>query len=369
MKRYRLGFIGGSCESIAGYPHYIASRMDGHFDVVAGAFSTHPDINRKTGERWGVPNIYADWRELLEKERTSVDAVVILVPTPLHSEIVVAALEAGYPIICEKPLAGSMEEMQTIAKAYDPSRHFLVVTNNYSGYPMVRELRQRIAQEEFGDIHVLRLEMPQESFLRPPKSIKYPQKWRLKDGFVPMIAFDLGTHLYHLASFLLNVVPTAVWAEMNSFSSYPVIDDMVIQARYPSAMQANFWMSKVALGNRNGLCLKVYGSRGSAVWQQETPERLEIAHTDGSKCIIDRGGEMQVASNPLFNRMTPGHPAGFIEAFANLYHDIYAGLDNFLTGKNAPSPYVYGFDHSLEAMRFLHNARRSCDQGGWVENN
>jgi len=364
---YKLAFIGGSINSIAGYPHFIASQMDKRFEVVAGAFSTDEAINKETALLWKVPKIYNDWRELIKEEKTNIDAIVVLTPTPLHSKIIIELLQQNIPIISEKPLVSSMKEIEEIEKVYDEKNHFLVITNNYSGYPMVRELQHKIASNELGDILHIRLKMPQESFLRPPKSIKYPQKWRLTDGFIPMISLDLGAHLHHLGYFLLQEEPSKVIATYDSFSKYGVIDDVNMLLEYNSGIKGNMWLSKTALGNRNGLHIEVYGSKASALWHQENPEQLEFSYNTGQKVIIDRGSDIEMIANPLYSRMTAGHPAGFIESFANLYNDIANQLDNFNNKIKMNTKYVYSFEHAKNGIRLLSRASESNKIKEWVQ--
>ena len=364
---YKLAFIGGSINSIAGYPHFIASQMDKRFEVVAGAFSTDTDTNKETASLWKIPNIYDNWRDLILQEKKNVDAVVVLAPTPLHSEIVSELLKQDIPIISEKPLVSSMEEIEEIEKNYDKNKHFLVITNNYSGYPMVRELQYKISNNELGDILHIRLKMPQESFLRPPKSIKYPQRWRLTDGFIPMISLDLGAHLHHLAYFLLQEEPSKVIATYDSFSKYGVIDDVNMMLEYNSGIKGNMWLSKTALGNRNGLHIEVYGSKASALWHQENPEKLEFSYNTGQKVIIDRGSDVEMIANPLYSRMTAGHPAGFIESFANLYNDIANQLDNFNNKIKMDTKYVYSFEHAKNGICLLSCASESNKIKEWVK--
>jgi predicted dehydrogenase len=363
---YKIAFIGGGINSIAGYPHFIASQMDKRFEVVAGVFSTQEDINRETKIRWNIPNIYTNYNALLEKEKNNLDVIVILTPTPLHSNLIEDILKLNIPIICEKPLVGSVEEIKKIEKIYDPKKHFLVVTNNYSGYPMVRELQEKIKNDELGKVLHIRLKMPQESFMRPPKSIKYPQPWRLKDDFIPMISLDLGAHLHHLAYFLLQEEPNEVMATYDSFSKYDVIDEVNMFLKYKSGIKGNMWISKTAIGNRNGLHIEVYGTKASAVWHQENPEKLEFSYATGQKTIIDRGSDIQMMPNYLYNRMTPGHPSGFIEAFANLYNDIANALDSYKKNKLYTNNYVYGFSHAKNGLKLLHNASLSNQHKGWI---
>ena len=363
----KLAFIGGSLDSIAGYPHFIASQMDKKFEVIAGAFSSDSKKNRQTAKAWSISNYYDNYHELIQKEKGRVDAVVILTPTPLHHQIILELLENEIPIICEKPLVSSLEEIQSIQKVFNPNRHFMVITNNYSGYPMLRELQQKIINQELGDILHIRLKMPQESFLRPPKSVKYPQKWRLKDDFIPMISLDLGAHLHHLAYFLLQEEPSKVLASYDSFSKYGVIDDVTMLLEYKSGIKGNIWLSKTALGNRNGLHIEVYGSKASASWHQESPEQLELAYNSGQRVITDRGSDIEMLPNPLYNRMTPGHPAGFIESFANLYSDIADSLQNFKENKKYTNQYVYSFNHAFEGIKLLHTASVSNQKKEWIK--
>ena len=252
-----------------------------------------------------------------------------------------------------------------IEKVYNPKENFLVLTNNYSGYPMLRELQHKIEKGELGNILHIRLKMPQESFLRPPKSVKYPQKWRLKDGFIPMISLDLGSHLHHIAFFLLQEEPSKVLASYDSFSKYGVVDDVNMLLNYKSGIKGNMWLSKTALGNRNGLHIEVYGSKASAIWHQENPEKLVFSYSTGQKIIIDRGSDVEMLPNKLYNRMTPGHPAGFIEGFANLYNDIANSLDLFLQGEKYISKYVYDFEHAKKGITLLHMASYSNKEQTW----
>ena len=363
---YKLAFIGGSIDSIAGYPHLIASHMDRRFHVVAGVFSTDTKINQETAKTWQIPILYNDYKELIKKEKNNLDAVVILTPTPKHIETILALLEANIPIICEKPLVGSKDEIDIIMHNFDSKKHFLVVTNNYSAYPMVRELQQKISNGELGNIINIRLQMPQESFLRPPKSVKYPQSWRLKDEFIPMISLDLGSHLHHLAYFLLQEEPQKVMATYNSFSKYDVVDDVNIFLEYATGITGSMWFSKTALGNRNGLQIEVYGDKASASWYQENPEKLEFSYANGQKIITDRGSDIEMINNPLYNRMTPGHPAGFIESFANLYNDIADSLDKFHNNIPYTSTYIYSIEHANDSINLLHSVSLSNQMKKWT---
>ncbi|MCB1722519.1 MAG: Gfo/Idh/MocA family oxidoreductase [Gammaproteobacteria bacterium] len=369
--RLALGFIGGGLSSAVGQTHFAACHLDGRWSLEAGAFSRDREVNRRTAENWRVSpdRVYDSWRDLLLAERSRLDAVVVLTPTPNHYEIVQALLKAGIPIICEKALVASVNDARALLAIHDAKKNFVAVTFNYSGYPMVRELRTRIDAGEFGAIQQLHIEMPQEGFVRPPAiagKAAPPQSWRLKDDFIPTICLDLGVHLHHLTTFLTGEEPQQVNAEFGNFSRYRgIVDNVAMWAEYPSGMTSNFWMSKTAVGRRNGLRIRLFGETGSAEWYQLESEQLHISTIDGSHLTIDRGGQATVAGEARYNRMKVGHPSGFIEAFANLYTDIADALLEWRSEGRHRHPYVYGMEHATDGLATLHAARLSSSRRRW----
>ena len=371
-RRLKLGFVGGGLSSAVGSTHFAASQLDGHWQLVAGVFGLDEEINQATAEAWHIPKerLYSTRQELITHEQGNLDAVVVLTPTPVHLEVVCDLLRAEIPVICEKALVSSLAQADTLKDLYDPTKHFLAVTYNYSGYPMMRELRQRIEDKEFGKIQQLHLEMPQEGFVRPPdiagKSTP-PQDWRLEDDIIPTICLDLGVHLHHLSNFLTDEEPSAVHAEFNTYSQYTeIVDNVKMWLRYDSGISASYWMSKTAIGRRNGLKIRVFGEKASAEWIQLDPEILRLAYIDGAQCIIDRGGPSKICSLHRYNRMKAGHPSGFIEAFANLYSDLADALIQWREKGRHTNPYVFGFDHALRGLFLFHAARNAHENKAWI---
>ncbi|MFY8300294.1 Gfo/Idh/MocA family protein [Pseudoalteromonas sp. SS15] len=338
-KPLKLAFIGGGNNSAVGYVHFCASQLDNYFKVVAGAFSRNKQVNIETADKWGIApeRTYNNWKTLLESEKDEIDAVAILTPTPNHLEALLYALELNIPIICEKSLVSGPSEIEQLEKVYDKSKHYLAVTYNYSGYPMVRELKQRISKGQLGKIQKIVLEMPQEGFKRPPDIAgkkAMPQAWRLQDGEVPTICLDLGVHLHHMAHFLTGQEPCSVLAQASNHSDYNgLVDDMQLLLKYTNDVVGSMWISKTAIGHRNGLNIRVYGDQGSAFWHQLNPDELQLNYASGLRETLDRGSECEVASIYEYNRMKPGHPSGFIEAFANLYRDFANDLYKMKGGK------------------------------------
>ena len=205
-KKLSLAFIGGGVNSAIGETHFIASKMDDLFTLTAGCFSRDRVVNNSTGEKWSIPssNLYSNWQELINNQKSEIDALVVLTPTPDHLNPVLYAIESGIPVICEKALSSTSREAKSIANALDVNAGYLAVTYNYTGYPMIRELREMIRRGHLGRIEQIHIEMPQESFARLNRDGRpiVPQQWRMQDGKIPTISLDLGVHLHHMIDFL-----------------------------------------------------------------------------------------------------------------------------------------------------------------------
>jgi len=358
----RVAFVGGALNSAVGYTHFNASRLDGHFRVEAGCFSRDIKQNQLSAHTYGVSRdrVYDTWQELLEKERTQLDAVVILTPTPTHSEVLLATLEAGYPVICEKSLGISSEECSQIEKAVNNSGGFLAVTYNYSGYPMVRELRRMIMEERLGKIHQIHIEMPQEGYLRVGAN---PQEWRKRDYAIPTVSLDLGVHVHHLVDFITGgKKPLSVFGDQSNYGQFEgIVDNVYCHAQYQENLRVLAWWGKTAIGYRNGLRIRVFGSIASAEWYQMEPEDLHFSDNEGHHMTLDRGSnEAIVAREIRYNRFKAGHPSGFVEAFSNLYADIADSLRGHLNGSLLSNVFVHGAEISKEGLYFLECVSHSA---------
>mgnify|MGYP006404554723 CR=1 FL=1 len=366
----KLAFIGGGETSAVGYVHFCASQMDNQFKVVAGAFCRNHENNIATAKTWYIEpeRVYENWQTLIDCEIDNVDAFVVLTPTPEHLSILKALFNANAAVICEKSLVCGPAQVAELEEIYNPEKHFLAVTYNYSGYPMIRELQQLINKDKLGKIQKIHLEMPQEGFRRPPDIAGHtakPQEWRLHDYEVPTIGLDLGVHLHHLSTFLLSMEPTSTSAEFTNHSSYSdLVDDIQMLLRYPDNIKGSMWMSKTAIGNRNGLKVRVFGDQGSATWFQLNPDELELAYANGRREIIDRAGECDIANQLRYNRMKPGHPTGFVEASANLYADIATELTAYKRQQKANTPLFLGLDHANKGLKLLKAAKLSYENNG-----
>ncbi|MEG3128239.1 Gfo/Idh/MocA family oxidoreductase [Pantoea cypripedii] len=356
----KLAFLGGGINSAIGQTHKIACQMDGEFQLVAGCFSRDAQINQQTAQAWGIPaeRLYDHYETLLAAEHAQLDAVVILLPTPHHLDVIVRCLEYGVAVICEKALVESVASAQVVHHTLQRTGGRLYVTYNYSGYPMVRELRQRILAGELGDIQQVLVEMPQEGFSRrnPAGEVARPQSWRQSDGVIPTVSLDLGVHVHQLVDFIVQRRATDVYAINSHFTSLPnIIDTVHAVSRYEDGLVCQYWYGKAALGYRNGLRIRVMGDKGSAEWLQVEPETLKLTNAYGQVTLIDRTDNAnRIANLPRYCRFKAGHPAGFIEAFANYYVDIAHSL------RGEHNDYSQGIDTALSGLTFLEKTQRSA---------
>lgn len=367
-KPLNLGVIGGGVNSAVGYAHHVASQLDNKWRVVSGFFSRDPEMNRKTAESWHIPNFrpYNDWQSYIQTEKKALDAVVVLTPTPSHNEIVCALLKQGIPVICEKALTASLDESEQIGKVLKQEKGFLAVTFNYSGYSMVRELRKRALDGSLGIITQIQVEMQSDAFINQAAQGS-PQPWRLKDGEIPIILLDLAVHLHHLVHFVTDKHPRKVLGDFHHFARFPgIVDDAYLWVDYDDDVKASYWVSKAAYGHKNGLRIRVFGTEGSAEWFQETPDQLMVANVDSVMMHYNRG--TAVHQDQIVERFKPGHPTGFVEAFANLYSDIADNLTRYL---DSPSDfefddYVFGWEHAHEGLNMLQKATESNQKRAWL---
>ena len=355
QRKLRLGMIGGGEGAYIGNIHRIASRLDGAWDLVAGAFDVDPEKGRAFALSLGMDSdrAYGDYSALIagEKDRTDrVDAVAICTPNFTHYPIAKALIDAGFDVICEKPLTATLEDAIALEELARNSGRFVGVTYTYSGYPMVHEARVRIAAGELGKIRTVQVEYPLEWMATAIEAEGNTQAaWRTdpkKNGRGGSIG-DIGTHAYHLAGFVTGLKLQSLTADLATFVDGRALDDNAhVMMRYEGGARGLLWSSQVALGNSNGVRLRVFGEKGSFQWFQEQPNELVYQPLGGRTQVIKRGSDELSIEAKVRMRTPPGHPEGYLEAFANLYvgfaEAIQArrdGREPTAVGQNIPNAY------------------------------
>lgn len=369
----KVGFIGGGLDSAIGRAHFAAINIDRKYSLDAGVFSIDKKVNSESGEFYGVnpSRVYGDISEFIGAESRGVDAVIVLTPTPLHYQHINALFDAGIAVISEKALCTNSHEATLLAERVAKENRFLSVTFTYTGYPMIREIKKKIRDGFLGDILSIEIQMPQESFIRASATGEKatPQAWRQLDYEIPSVTLDLGSHVINLLEFITGDQVARVSALANhSGDVAELIDNVLAVGELHSGTPILLGWNKVSLGKRNGLACAIYGSKGAVSWSQEDPEYLRYAGKDGAVSIIDRSHSMiTVASESRYQRFKVGHPAGYIEAFANLYLDIAEDLARFKSGQAFNNQYTHDASNSANGLRVLEGIHQSATSKEWVE--
>jgi predicted dehydrogenase len=377
FKPIRLGMIGGGEGSFIGGVHRIAARIDGPFDLVAGAFSSDPERALRSGEALGVApdRCYADFNEMARVEAArpdGVQAVSIATPNHMHAGPAVAFLDAGIHVICDKPLTATMEDAEKVVAAVGRSKALFLLTHNYTAYPMVRQARQMIADDVIGAVRMVAVEYIQGWLATRVEDTGNKQaSWRTdptKSGAGGALG-DIGTHAFNLAEFVTALKVETVSADVAALVPGRRLDDnAAMLLRFAGGARGSLWCSQIAIGRQNGLALRIYGEKGSLEWAQESPEALHVAMLEQPVHTIVRGGPGADASAAHASRIPGGHPEGYLEGFGQLYRDAAELIRAKAEGRepNPMSTLVPNLESGLRGMRFIHAAlASSAKDGAW----
>ena len=370
-RRLRLGMVGGGEGAFIGGVHRIAARLDGHWDLAAGAFQSDPARSRAFGETLGLATdrCYGDFAAMAKAEATRedrIDAVSIVTPNHLHAPVARAFLEAGIPVICDKPLAISSAEAEDLAQVVKRTGLPFVLTHTYCGYPMVRQARAMAEAGELGALRVLQVEYAQD-WLATDLAGNKQADWRgdPKRAGPGGALGDIATHAFHLAEFVSGQTALELCADLSTFVARRRVDDNAhILLRYPSGMKGVLWASQVAAGVANGLRLRLYGDRAGLEWRQEAPEELRVSTLGEPPRLYRRGGPGLSPSARLSARLPAGHPEGYLEAFAQIYTDAAELVRAHASRRASPATLAATIDDGVRGVRFVETALQSHRQNG-----
>jgi predicted dehydrogenase len=358
-RKLRLGMVGGGTGAFIGYVHRLASRLDGDYDLVAGALSSRPEIARESGVRLGLSpdRTYTSFEEMARAEAArpdGIEVVSIVTPNHMHYAPARAFLEAGIHVICDKPLTASLEEAEALAAVVPKNGAKFLLTHNYTGYPLVRQACEMVRSGALGNIRVVQVEYAQDWLTEATPEENKQASWRAdpaKSGLGGAIG-DIGTHAYNIARFVTGLRTEAVAADLQAFVPGRQLDDNVhIMLRFEGGARGMLWASQVAVGNENALKLRVFGDKGSIEWCQENPNQLWYAQFGQPRQLLTRGGPTIGSPAQAMNLRVPsGHPEGYLEAFATLYSQFAA----VIRGDGATyEPLLPSLQDGLEGVRFI----------------
>jgi predicted dehydrogenase len=369
----RLGMVGGGKDAFIGAVHRIAARIDGDYELVAGALSSTPEKAQASGRALGLKadRTYDSFLDMAKREarlKDGIEAVAIVTPNHMHYPAAREFLKRGIHVICDKPLTSTLADAKKFAKAAESSDALFFLTHNYTGYPMVRQAREMVANGDLGTIRVVQVEYPQD-WLTVEQHNKQAE-WRTDPARTGLggSTGDIGTHAYNLASFITGQTAESLAADLQSFVPGRQVDDNAhVMLRYASGARGMLWCSQVAPGNENNLKIRVYGDKGGLEWHQEDPNYLHVMPFGEAKRIVTRGGAGMSESIAPATRIPPGHPEGYLEGFANLYKDAAEAIRAHQQGKKAAT-LVPGIADGLAGMRFIDACvRSSAKNAAWVK--
>jgi len=337
-----MALIGGGGKGFIGRVHLTAAMLDGEAELVAGAFSSDADKSQASASEFGVANdrAYKSYHELFEKENLlpeseRIDFVSIATPNHTHADIAIKALNAGFHVVCDKPMTTQLKDAMKIVEAVRDTRRVFVLTHNYSGYPLVRQAKEMIRDGELGEVLSVRV-IYQQGWMHGMKPQVEPERgaWKsdpLKNGAAGSLG-DIGTHAFHLLRFITDLEPQSLLCKMKSYSDHHQLDDYgqaILQLK-KDAMASITW-SQVSHGSLNDLSIQVDGSKGALSWRQEEPNRLHLRRLGQPVMTYDRhpSAEYTKDSTRMACRLPAGHPEAFFEAFANLYRDAFKKIRKY----------------------------------------
>jgi predicted dehydrogenase len=358
MQALRLGMAGGGEGAFIGAVHRMAAALDGDWRLVAGAFSTDAGRNGRTGVQLGLApqRVYATFDAMIAGERDlppeeRIDAVAIVTPNHLHAPMAIAALDAGFHVFCEKPMAMSVAEARSIAAAARASGRQFALAFTYSGYPLIEEARVRVARGDFGKIRLVQAEYLQGWLSQPIDNAGNKQaEWRTDPARAGLggCLGDIGTHAFQLAEHVSGLRVESVSADLATHVPGRRLDDDVgALLRFEGGARGVLKATQVAAGEENGLKLRIHGERGGLEWAQMEPNTLTLRWLDRPAEIVRAGGPGLDARATALLRTPSGHPEGYIEAFANLYRAFAAAI------RGGGERWFPGVGDGLRTMQFI----------------
>ncbi|MCV6594175.1 MAG: Gfo/Idh/MocA family oxidoreductase [Silicimonas sp.] len=371
--RIRLGMVGGGLEAFIGGVHRMAARIDGHFELVAGALSSTPERAQASGAALGLPRVYDDFRQMAIREarrKDGIEAVAIVTPNHVHYQAAREFLKRGIHVICDKPLTSTLADARKMVQAVERSEALFILTHNYTGTPMVRHAREMVAGGEIGKVRVVQVEYPQD-WLTVAQEAKQAV-WRtdpLRSGAGGSTG-DIGTHAYHLACFITGLEAEELAADLQTFVSGRELDDNAhVLLRFRGGARGMLWSSQVAPGNENALRIRVFGETGGLEWAQEDPNVLWHMPFGAPHRRITRGSAAAGEASARVSRVPPGHPEGYLEAFATIYSEAARAIRAHGRGE-APGPEVVfpTVSDGLKGVEFVDACVRSSRRNAaWVK--
>ena len=367
--------VGGGPGAFIGAVHRMAAALDGEYELVAGAFSSDPSKSAQTGGALGLDpsRVYDSYQRMAEGEASlppdqRIEIVSVVTPNHLHHPVAKSFLEAGFHVVCDKPLTNTVEDAEELCRLAAGGKLVFAVTYNYTAYPMVKEARARVLAGELGSLRKVVVEYSQ-GWLRTLLEAEGQKQaeWRgdpTRAGASSALG-DIGSHAHDLLRYVTGLETVRLFADLGTVvAGRRLEDDATVLLELDGGTRGVLLTSQISTGERNHLRLRVYGSEAALDWCQEQPDRLRLVAPDGTETILHRGGSSLSEAASSATRLPGGHPEGFIEAFANVYRNVARAVRGGQSGQAHDFPTV---QDGARGVHFIHRAVESHRGGGWVD--
>ena len=370
MKKLNWGMIGGGEGSQIGPAHRLGAQADGNFTLAAGALDHDAERGRAYAQSLGVAaeRAYGDWREMLAGESgrdDRVDLVTVATPNSTHFEITKSFLEAGFNVLCEKPMTMTVEEGEEIVKIAAKSGKTCAVNYCYSAYPMVREMRHMVRSGEVGKVRLIVTNFSHGHHGDATDADNPRVRWRYDPAMAGVSGqfADCGIHALHMASFIADNQVVSLSADFAStIPSRELEDDAMVNFRLEGGTVGRLWTSSVAIGRQHGFDIQVFGETGGMRWASEQPNQVYYTAVGGRTQIMEKGDDSLSDEAGRLSRVAIAHPEGFPLAVANIYVDLAATIRGE-TRDGLPTA-----EDGLRSMAAVHQAVESAkNDGAWVD--
>jgi len=376
-RRLRLAVIGGGGAALIGPVHRAAARLDDRIEIKAAVLSSDPQRSRDQARELLIERAYGDLPALIKGERArhdGIDAIAIMTPNDSHVRLAMAAIAAGFDVICDKPLANDSGDAAALADAVAESGLVFALTHNYSGYPMIRQARAMVGDGTLGRLHLAHVSYAQGTLAQRVEDGDIPNRlrWRLsqEQGGPSHVMGDIGTHAHQLLSFVSHRRVEAVMADLGAqVEGRAAHDTAQALLRLEGGLKASLWVTKVAHGAENELRLELYGDRGGLRWSHASANHLEWVRLGEPAQMLSRGNAYLAAAARRAGRLPPGHPEGFHEGFANIYADFAECVAARIAGTSA-DPLARDIPtcaDGLAGLDLIDAALQSSRERRWVE--
>lgn len=369
--------IGGGRGAFIGAVHRMAAALDGQYELVCGAFSSDPVKSNLTGSDLFLPEerCYSNYHEMFVAEhrregRDRMDVVSIVTPNHMHFEPAMMALEYGFHVICEKPLCISLSEAKKLQSAVKSTSLIFALTHNYTGYPMVKQARNMIANGEVGKVRRVVVEYSQGWLSNPIELNDQKQAlWRTDPGRSGMAGAmgDIGTHAENLVEYVTGLKIAEVCADLHTHvEGRRLDDDGSVLLKMDNGARGILYASQISAGEENNLRIRAYGEKGGLEWSQMEPNSLIVRWLDKPMQVMRTGVGNLSREAQQHTRLPAGHPEGYIEAFANIYRNVSYCVQAQLEGDEVDPLYrdFPGIDDGVRGMEFIDAVVRSgMDEG------